>query len=147
VTVNGSKFPHQAHVHQLTYQRGTVRHFKTNSMASCKPETQAYRNCLKDSRSSGRKCTHSAQTLEACREKWRKENHVKHEFDGTRILLNHKCQPLNKKVQHCLKWKKGDQSQCQEPILALKKCMATEKGILAAPTEGDKIWSDFKGQK
>eukprot|EP00980_Cylindrotheca_fusiformis_P017090 scaffold5247_cov130-Cylindrotheca_fusiformis.AAC.9 len=116
-------------------------------MASCKPETLAYRTCLKESRSSGKKCTHLAQSLEACREKWRKENDVKHEFDGTRILPNEKCRPINKEVQHCLKWKKGDESQCQEPIQALKKCMAEEKGIPAAPTAGDKIWSDFKGKK
>lgn len=121
-TVNGFKFPHQPREHQLIYQRGTVRHIQRNLMAYCKQETQAYRDCLKESRSSGRKCTHSAQTLEACREKWRKENQVEHEFDGTRVLLDHECQPLNKTVQHCLKWKEGDQSQCQEPILALKKC-------------------------
>mmetsp|Transcript_9199 Transcript_9199/g.21944 ORF Transcript_9199/g.21944 Transcript_9199/m.21944 type:complete len:119 (+) Transcript_9199:57-413(+) len=117
------------------------------SAASCKSETTIYRNCLKDSRSSGRKCTSQAKTLEACREKWRKQNNVEHKFDGTRILPNHKCQPLNKKVQHCLKWKKGDESQCQTEIKDLKNCMATEKGVLAAPTAGDKIWSDYKGEK
>ena len=117
------------------------------SAASCKSETVAYRNCLKDSRSSGRKCTHLAKTLEACREKWRAANNVEHQFDGTRILPNHKCQPMNKKVQACLKWKKGDESQCRTEIQNLKTCMDTEKGILAAPTEGDKIWSDYKGPK
>jgi hypothetical protein len=113
-------------------------------MASCKDEAQAYRVCLKDARSSGRKCT---KTLEVCREKWRNDNQIQHEFDGTRILPNLKCKPINKKVQQCLKWKKGDQSQCQEPIGALKACMAAEKGVVAPPTEGDKIWSDYKGSK
>lgn len=119
-------------------------------MASCKEESQAYRKCLKDNHSSGcggKKCSHLAKTLEACREKWRKANHVQHEFDGTRILPNKKCKALNTKVQQCLKWKKGDQSQCQEPIQALKTCMAIEIGVVAPPTEGDKIWSDYKGPK
>jgi hypothetical protein len=88
-----------------------------------------------------------ATALEACREAWRKKNHVVHEFDGKRILPNHKCTPLNKKLQRCLKWKNGNQSQCQEEIQVLKSCMAIEKGILAAPTEGDKVWSDYKGPK
>jgi hypothetical protein len=113
-------------------------------MASCKADTQAYRKCLKDSRSGGGKCTYLAQTLEACREKWRRENQVEHQFDGTRILPNEKCRPLNKKVQHCLKWKEGDESQCQSEIQALKSCMSQEKGVPAQPTAGDKIWSDYK---
>ena len=116
-------------------------------MASCKSETQAYRQCLKDARSSGggtKKCHSLAQTLEACREKWRAANDVKHEFDGTRILPNHKCQPLNAKMQQCLKWKQSDQSQCQPEIGALKTCMQQTEGILAAPTQGDKVWSDYK---
>ena len=120
-------------------------------MASCKDETKAYRQCLKDSHTSGckssSKCKKLAVAVEACREKWRKANGVVHQFDGTRILPNHKCKPLNTKVQHCLKWKKGDESKCQDEIKTLKVCMANEKGILAAPTEGDKVWSDYKGSK
>jgi hypothetical protein len=108
-------------------------------------ESQAYRVCLKEARASGRNnCTRIAKTLEACRERWRKDNQVQLEFDGTRILPNSKCNPINAEVQRCLKWKKGDQSQCQEPIGALKACMAAEKGVVAPPTEGDKIWSDYK---
>jgi hypothetical protein len=116
-------------------------------MAPCKDEAQVYRQCLKDARSSGRKCTHLAKTLEACREKWRNDNQIQHEFDGTRILPNLKCKPINEKVQHCLKWKRGDQSKCQESIGDLKACMAAEEGVVAPPTEGDKIWSDYKGSE
>ena len=50
------------------------------------------------------------------------------------------------KVQSCMKWKKGDHTQCQEAIDALKACMKVEKGVVAPPTEGDKIWSDYKQQ-
>ena len=72
---------------------------------------------------------------------------MKVEFDGTRVLPNKKCRPLNKKVQHCLKWKQGDESQCQSEIKALNECMKTTQGVVAAPTEGDKVWSDYKGKK
>ena len=120
-------------------------------MATCRDETQAYRQCLKDAKTSGcgasKKCKRIAQTLEDCREKYRKANSIEHVFDGTRILPNHQCQPLNKKVQRCLKWKNGDQSQCQDEIATLKNCMATTSGVVAPPTEGDKIWSDYKGKK
>ena len=122
-------------------------------MASCKADTLAYRNCLKDSRSSGsggggsKKCTPLAQTLEACREKWRQENQIEHQFDGTRILLHPTCQPLNQTVQQCLKWKNADESQCQFEIQTLKTCMKDhQQGILAPPTAGDKIWSDYKNK-
>ena len=116
-------------------------------MASCRDETKAYRQCLNDARNSGagsKACTRLAKTLEACRQKWRKENQVEHSFDGTRVLPNQKCRSLNFQMQRCLKWKQADESQCQEEIAALKACMAKEEGILAAPTEGDKIWSDYK---
>ena len=118
-------------------------------MASCKADTEAYRKCLKDSRNSGgaQKCTHLAKILEACREKWRRENDVQLQFDGTRVLPNSKCLPLNHKVQHCLKWKQGDESQCQPEIQGLKGCISSEKGHVAAPTAGDKLWSDYKGPK
>ena len=119
-------------------------------MASCQSETKKYRQCLKDSHSSGCKgtiCRRLAEDLEVCREKWRAENSVKHEFDGRRILPNKKCKLLNAEVQKCMKWKKSDESKCQKPIQALKVCMETEEGILAAPTEGDKIWSDYKRNK
>ena len=119
-------------------------------MASCKTETQTYRKCLKDSHTSGwgkGRCNKLAQTLEQCRQKWRSDNNVELEFDGTRILPNHKCKPLNSKVQHCLKWKKGDQSQCQDDIQKLNRCMKKEEGSVAAPTAGDKVWSDYKKGK
>jgi hypothetical protein len=120
--------------------------------SSCKAETQAYRKCLKDSRDSGgggtKKCKPLALTMEQCREKWRQENDIEQvQFDGTRILPNHKCRPLNAKVQHCLKWKRGDESQCQIDIRNLNTCMQNEKGVVVAPTEGDKVWSDYKGPK
>eukprot|EP00977_Amphora_coffeiformis_P004479 scaffold965_cov158-Amphora_coffeaeformis.AAC.3 len=117
-------------------------------MASCRDETKAYRQCLKDARHSGggasaKACVRLAQTLEACRQAWRQENQVEHSFDGTRVLPNTKCQSLNFKMQKCLKWKKADELQCRDEISALKACMQQEEGILAAPTEGDKIWSDY----
>ena len=120
-------------------------------MASCRVETQAYRKCLKDSHQAGcgaaKACAAKGKALEACREKWRRENNVQHKFDGTRILPNPKCKPLNKQVQKCMKWKGNDESKCQEQIQALKQCMESTKGVVAAPTEGDKIWSDYKGPK
>ena len=105
--------------------------------AACRSETQAYRNCLKDSRDSGgggtKKCKSVAVSLEQCRERWRKANRIeKVQFDGTRILPNHKCRPLNAKVQHCLKWKKGDETQCQTEIKDLNTCMKNEQGVVAA---------------
>ena len=125
------------------------RAFERSIMASCKADTEAYRKCLKDSRNSGgaQKCTHLAKILEACREKWRRENDVQLQFDGTRVLPNSKCLPLNHKVQHCLKWKQGDESQCQPEIQGLKGCISSEQGHVAAPTAGDKLWSDYKGPK
>eukprot|EP00934_Nitzschia_sp_Nitz4_P006492 Nitzschia sp. Nitz4//scaffold127_size64804//35553//35915//NITZ4_006179-RA/size64804-processed-gene-0.80-mRNA-1//-1//CDS//3329534759//6482//frame0 len=120
-------------------------------MAACRKETERYRQCLKDSKQRGvngsKNCKSLALSLESCREKWRKANHREHNFDGTRIVPNKKCLPFNSKVQRCLKWKKGDETQCREDIQALKTCMDTEKGVLAAPTEGDKVWSDYKGPK
>ena len=62
-------------------------------------------------------------------------------FDGTRILPSKECRPLSCDVQRCIQWKKGDQSKCQTEIKALKTCMESTKGTVAAPTEGDKIWS------
>jgi len=116
-------------------------------MASCRNETRKYRDCLREQRSGGRKCTYLAEKLEACRIKWREENKIVLEYDGTRILPNRVCRPLNETVQHCIKRWKGDQTKCGEPIEALKACMAAEKGVVAAPTAGDKIWSDFKGAR
>ena len=83
-------------------------------------------------------------TLEACRGKWRNDNQIKHEFDGSHgsfQTLSWKCKPINEKVRHCLKWKRGDMSKYQEFIGDLKACMAAEEGVVATPTEGDKIWS------
>ena len=120
-------------------------------MSSCRVETEKYRQCLKDSKTSGcvgsKKCKAVAQTLEDCRERYRKANQIQHEFDGTRILPNSECQILNKQVQRCLKFHHSDQSKCQTEIITLKNCMNTKQGIIAAPTEGDKIWSDYKGKK
>jgi hypothetical protein len=140
----------------LRSQSVCIKLRRYNSMpsasAACRSETQAYRNCLQDSRNSGgggtKKCQSVAVTLENCRKRWRKVNDIKTvEFDGTRVLPNHKCRPLNAKVQHCLKWKQGDESQCGDEIHALNVCMATESGVVAAPTEGDKVWSDYKGRQ
>jgi hypothetical protein len=116
-------------------------------MASCKSESQSYRTCLKESRITGKKCTNLAQALESCREKWRTENQIEHKFDGTRVLPNPKCLSLNKKTQTCISMNKGDQSKCKEQISALKACMDAEPGVVAAPTAGDKMWSDYKGPK
>ena len=109
----------------------------------CQRETKLYRACLREQRSSGRKCTHLAKSLEVCREKWRKAQGTAVRHDGTRVLPNKACAPLNKAVQHCIQWKKGNEAQCKEYINALQQCMAETKGIVAKPTDGDKIWADF----
>mmetsp|Transcript_3519 Transcript_3519/g.8390 ORF Transcript_3519/g.8390 Transcript_3519/m.8390 type:complete len:135 (-) Transcript_3519:1191-1595(-) len=132
------------------------------SSAYCKAHTNAYRNCLKDCRDAGRSKTASktckplAVKLDDCREEWRIKNPVVAKtkvpaedtksasgegFDGTRILPHPKCRPLSCDVQRCIKWKQGDQSQCQTEIKALAKCMKSTKGTVAKPTEGDKVWS------
>mmetsp|Transcript_16224 Transcript_16224/g.36494 ORF Transcript_16224/g.36494 Transcript_16224/m.36494 type:complete len:118 (-) Transcript_16224:601-954(-) len=116
-------------------------------MASCQHQTKKYRECLHEQKSSSRKCTHLAKTLEACREKWRAANKVKLQYDGSRVLPNPKCKVLNEQVQYCIKKKKGDQSKCREEISALKSCMDIEKGIIVAPTLGDKIWSDYTSRE
>ena len=119
--------------------------------SSCQKETQAYRGCLKENRihkNGAKKCANLAKTLESCREKFRKVNKLgESQFDGTRVLPNPKCLPLNKKVQHCLKWKKGNEELCLEDIQNLKECMKTQKGVVADPTEGDKLWSDYKNRQ
>ena len=114
---------------------------------ACAPETRSFRQCLREQRSSGRKCTHLAKSLETCRERWRRAQGAKVKHDGTRILPNRACAPLSKAVQHCIKWKKGDESKCTEHIDALQQCMANNKGVVAKPTEGDKIWKDFEESK
>jgi hypothetical protein len=118
-------------------------------MGSCQAETKKYRTCLKDSNSSGcgRSCLAAAKALEACREQFRKEHQLVHQFDGRRFLPPKKCQILNREVQKCMKNNGADQTRCQAPIQRLKTCMDQEKAILAAPTEGDKIWSDYSGPK
>ena len=108
--------------------------------APCRAETQKFRDCLREKRSSGRNCDHLAKSLEDCRCRWRKENHVHTQFDGTRILPPAHCVPLNDNVQSCLKWRKGDQSKCREAIEALKECMAEAPGVVARPTALDKVW-------
>eukprot|EP00536_Pseudo-nitzschia_multiseries_P014396 jgi/Psemu1/214531/e_gw1.696.3.1 len=135
--------------------------------AHCKSHTDAYRNCLKDCRDSGRSKTASktckplAVRLDRCREDWRRANPkettvikkpgTEHNsatstkqsdsFDGTRVLPHPKCRPLSCDVQRCIEWKRGDQSKCKDEIQKLHECMQSTKGTVAAPTEGDKIWS------
>lgn len=114
-------------------------------MAPCRSESQAYRSCLKDARNGGGKCTFQAKILESCREKARKANNIQHKFDGTRVLPSAKCKTLSIKLQNCMQLKEADHTQCQKPIDALEACMKEENGvIIAAPTESDKIWSDYK---
>ena len=144
--------PRLLYRHQrLVYPCTIIANSYTTTMASCRDETKAYRQCLKDARNSGgsssKACTRLAKTLEACREKWRQKHNLEHSFDGTRVLPNPRCQSLNYKMQTCLKWKEADESQCRSEIDALQACMRHEKGVVAAPTEGDKIWSDYKKQK
>jgi len=117
-------------------------------MAPCQVEARIYRQCLKDAGAIGINgstgCMKLAIGLEKCRETWRNDHGILHEFDGRRILPHRRCQVFNKEFKRCLKWKENDQSKCQKPIQALKSCMDQEEGILAAPTEGDKVWSDYK---
>ena len=130
-----------------------------SASVECKSYTDSYRNCLKDCRDSGRSKTSSktckplAIKLDNCREEWRRKNpppvvvatpDAVEKFDGTRIVPNEKCRPLSCKVQACIKWRQGDQSKCQDEITALKVCMKTTKDHVVAPTEGDKVWSDYK---
>jgi len=115
---------------------------------ACQTKAKIYRQCLKNAAIGGggiSDCMHEAKILEACRESWRNEHNISHEFDGRRYLPNKSCQSLNKQVKRCMKWKQDDQSKCQEPILALKDCMDHEERVLAEPTESDKVWSDYKG--
>jgi hypothetical protein len=103
--------------------------------------------------------------LDGCREEWRRKNPTKSKptvvvaaavkkkveknssangtegFDRTRILPHKKCRPLSCDVQRCIQWKQGDQSKCQPEIKALETCMKSTIGTVAAPTEGDKVWS------
>jgi hypothetical protein len=111
----------------------------------CRSETKSYRSCLREQRSSGRKCNYYAVKLEKCRQKYRKTNHVAHNFDGTRVLPNKKCRIMNEAVQACLKWKAGKEALCRNEINKLSDCMKTTKGEVAEPTKGDKVWSDYKG--
>jgi len=113
-------------------------------MAACKKETKTFRQCLHEKRSSGRSCNHLAKTLESCRERHRTQNST---FDGTRVLPNPACKPLNLKMQRCLAWKKGDEGKCQGEIEDLSVCMRETEGVVAKPTDGDKLWSDYKGKK
>ena len=52
----------------------------------CPSESDRYRLCLREKRSSGRKCDNLLRALEACRENWRKKHHATLEHDGTRVL-------------------------------------------------------------
>ena len=116
-------------------------------MVACRKETKAYRQCLHEKRSSGRSCDHLAKTLESCRERHRVANKIENStFDGTRVLPNSACKPLNLKMQRCLAWKKGDEGKCRGEIKNLGKCMSETDGVVVKPTEGDKLWSDYKGK-
>ncbi|VEU42091.1 unnamed protein product [Pseudo-nitzschia multistriata] len=143
--------------------------------AHCRSHTDAYRNCLKECRDSGRSKTASktckplAVRLDACREDWRKkhtapkvllqgqapraktkktstttkkkQHYHPSGFDGTRVLPHPRCRPLSCDVQRCIEWRKGDQSLCLTEIQKLKACMEENEGTVAAPTEGDRVWS------
>jgi len=50
-------------------------------------------------------------------------------------------------MQRCLAWKKGDEGKCQGEIEDLSVCMRETEGVVAKPTDGDKLWSDYKGKK
>ena len=140
------------------------------SSLACKASTVAYRNCLKDCRDAGRSNTASktckpyALTLDHCRAEWKRKNpstgttatttkaaaassRKDTTFDGTRILPNPACRPLSCQVQACIKWKQGDQTQCQSEIKALEQCMNTTDDVIVAPTDGDKVWSDYTNKK
>ena len=112
--------------------------------APCRRETKAFRQCLHEKRSSGRKCDHLAKKLEACRVQWRKANRVQHTFDGTRVLPAVRCRPLSDKVQSCLRVHGGKEAKCKRSIERLRVCMAETAGVVAEPTAGDKLWSDYK---
>lgn len=101
-------------------------HSITQSMdAPCRHETELYRGCLKEKQASGRKCDGPAKHLELCRSKWRRANKFGDAaIDGNRVLPPQECRRLSCELQRCLKWKKGDESQCHEEIKALKACMA-----------------------
>mmetsp|Transcript_48863 Transcript_48863/g.90981 ORF Transcript_48863/g.90981 Transcript_48863/m.90981 type:complete len:109 (+) Transcript_48863:139-465(+) len=100
----------------------------------CPNETMAYRTCLREKRSSGRKCDSLSRALEDCREVWRHNNNVgKLCFDGTRILPPKHCRSFNKEVQSCLKRTGVDELKCREPIEALKRCMSEAPGVVVAP--------------
>jgi len=113
-------------------------------MAACRKETQAYRQCLKEKRSSGRSCDNLAKPLESCRERFRTANQIESKFDGTRVLPSPVCKPLNLKMQRCLAWRKGDEGKCKEEIKDLEECMGQTEGVVVEATKGDKLWSDYK---
>ena len=140
------------------------------SSLACKALTVAYRNCLQDCRDAGRSNTASktckpyALKLDHCRAEWKRKNPSKptttttttstttttnstNAFDGTRILPNPECRPLSCQVQACIKWKQGDQTQCRPEIQALEQCMKTTDDVIVAPTDGDKVWSDYTHKK
>mmetsp|Transcript_34832 Transcript_34832/g.84169 ORF Transcript_34832/g.84169 Transcript_34832/m.84169 type:complete len:123 (+) Transcript_34832:160-528(+) len=122
-------------------------------MATCRNETKAYRNCLHEKRASGRSCDGPAITLESCRSRHRTSNNkpeaanTNATFDGTRVLPNKACRPLNSAMQKCLAWKGGHEDKCREEIRELEECMGRTEGRVVEPTRGDKIWSDYKGKK
>ena len=103
-------------------------------MACCRQETDKYRQCLREKRSSGRKCDGPAKDLEVCREKWRKDHNVGPlNFDGTRIIPPKQCRALNGDVQACLKRTGVDEVKCRVQIDALKACMASAPGVVVPP--------------
>jgi len=109
---------------------------------SCRVETKNYRSCLREQRTSGRKCHYLAAPLEACRKKLRKSSKgLAFKFDGTRVVPSAKCRKLSDALQHCLQWK-SQQGECSQINSELKRCMAKHPGVVVKPTAGDKLWDN-----
>ena len=94
------------------------------ALQCCRNESQKYRECLKEKRSSGRKCDNLLATLELCREQWREKNQATLRHDGSRVLPPPQCRRLSCEMQACLKRTGVDESKCAIEIAALKKCMS-----------------------
>ena len=90
----------------------------------CPSESDRYRLCLREKRSSGRKCDNLLRALEACRENWRKKHHATLEHDGTRVLPPVQCRRLSCEMQACLKRTGVDEAKCALEIDKLKRCLA-----------------------
>jgi len=93
----------------------------------CRAESDSYRKCLKEKRSSGRQCNKLLDVLETCREQWRQSNNAVLEHDGTRVLPPPECRRLSCEMQACLKRTGVNESKCAAEITALKECMASRR--------------------